>query len=358
MDGQLGKNCGVHLQRESSALVLVRADASSAIGSGHVMRCLALAKACQDTGGTVSWVMAEGIPALEERLNREGVACTRTQAVPGSSPDAEQTISEARRANAAWVVVDGYRFTPDYVRTLKGSGLRVLFVDDDGRFEFYAADVVLNQNVSATPAMYANREPFTKLLLGLEYVLVRPEFLAESRRRELASVGRKVLVTMGGSDPENVTEKVLRALATLDIDVKVVIGGGNPRRDTLPVMAERISSKIQIEHNPENMAPIMRWADVAISAAGSTCWELAYMGLPAIVTAISSDQQGIAQGLAEQGIALNLDWHANLSEEAIREALISLLHDHERRVQMSERGRKLIDGQGAARVVKFLQNSL
>jgi len=82
------------------------------------------------------------------------------------------------------------------------------------------------------------------------------------------------------------------------------------------------------------------------------------MGLPAIVTAISSDQQGIAQGLAEQGIALNLDWHANLSEEAIREALISLLHDHERRVQMSERGRKLIDGQGAARVVKFLQNSL
>lgn len=342
----------------NSAVVLVRADASPAIGTGHMMRCLALAKAWQETGGAVSWMTAESIPVLEERLHREGIACTRTQAVPGSISDAEQTISEARRLNAAWVVVDGYRFPPFYVRTLERSGLHVLFVDDDGRFDFYPADVVLNQNVLATPAMYANREPFTNVLLGSAYVLLRPEFRAESRRREHARVGRKVLVTMGGSDPENVTEKVLRALTTSDIDAKVVIGGGNPRRDTLPVLAARISSKVQIEQSPENMAPLMRWADVAISAAGSTCWELAYMGLPAIVTAISSDQQRIAQSLAEQGIALNLGGHANLSEEAIRDALISLLRDHQRRVEMSERGQKLIDGRGAARVVKFLQNSL
>src|SRR5206468_9094390 len=139
---------------------------------------------------------------------------------PGSISDAEQTIAQARRASAPSVVVDGYRFVPDYVRTLKRSGLHVLFVDDDGRFEFYPADAVLNQNVLATSAMYANREPFTRLLLGPEYVLLRPEFLAESRRREHPNVGRKVLVTMGGSDPENVTEASLRALSTLDIDAK------------------------------------------------------------------------------------------------------------------------------------------
>src|SRR5437879_1626910 len=167
---------------KKSAVVLARADASPTIGTGHVMRCLALAKGWQDRGGAVSWVMGESIPALEERLHREGIGCTRIQSVPGSISDAEQTISEARRANADWVAVDGYCFAPDFVRTLKRSGLRVLFVDDDGRFGFYAADVVLNQNVLANAAMYSNREPFTSLLLGPEYVLLRPEFLAESRR--------------------------------------------------------------------------------------------------------------------------------------------------------------------------------
>jgi UDP-2,4-diacetamido-2,4,6-trideoxy-beta-L-altropyranose hydrolase len=343
---------------KGSPVILVRADASSAIGSGHVMRCLALGKAWKDTGGTLSWVSAQCIPVLEERIRREGITYTRTQSVPGLLSDAAETIAEARRVGAAWVVVDGYRFKPDYVRVLKKNGLRVLFIDDDGRFESYAADVVLNQNLSATSAMYPNREALTRLLLGPDYVLLRPEFFGQSPRGNHATIGRKILITMGGSDPENVTERVFRATATLDIDIQVVIGGGNPRRDTLPLVITGISPSARVEQSPENMAPLMNWADVAISAAGSTCWELAYMGVPAIVIAISSDQRGIAQSLGEQGIALSLGWHANLSEEAIREALVELLHEHQRRIEMSERGRKLIDGRGAVRVVEFLQKSL
>jgi len=338
--------------------MLIRADASPAIGGGHVMRCLALAKAWQNAGGRVSWLMAESIPTLEERLLREDIPCTRMPSAPGSMPDASQTIAEAHRLDAAWVVVDGYRFAPDYIRTLKERGLRVLFLDDDGRFDSYPADVVLNQNISASPMMYANREAFTRLLLGSVYVPLRPEFQAKRPRREQAPKGRKILVTMGGSDPENITEKVVQALARADLELKVVIGGGNPRRDELTRLAESISSKIEIEWSPDNMAPLMQRADIAISAAGSTCWELAYMGLPAIVIPSSIDQQSIALGLAEQGVALNLGWHANLSEEAVHDAAIGLLHDHKRRVSMSERGRKLIDGQGAARVVEYLQNSL
>jgi spore coat polysaccharide biosynthesis predicted glycosyltransferase SpsG len=82
------------------------------------------------------------------------------------------------------------------------------------------------------------------------------------------------------------------------------------------------------------------------------------MGLPSIVIALSSDQVGIARGLTENDIAISLGWHANLSEERISDALNSLLGDHGRRIAMSERGTKLVDGHGAERVVKFLQNSL
>jgi UDP-2,4-diacetamido-2,4,6-trideoxy-beta-L-altropyranose hydrolase len=343
--------------------LLIRADASTAIGTGHAMRCLALAKTWQGTGGQVNYLMAESIPALEDRFAREGVTVTRIAAAPGMVSDAEQTVAEARRLGARWVVADGYRFEPDYIRKLKAAGLRVLSLDDDGRFDFYSADIVLNQNISANSAMYAKREPFTRLLLGSEYVLLRPEFLAESRTREFPAAAWKVLVTMGGSDPENVTKKVLLAVLKIEanievnIEARIVVGSGNPWQDEVQVLAAQRAG-LQLERSPENMAPLMRWADIVISGAGSTCWELAYLGLPAIVIALSRDQLEIARGLAENEVAVSLGWHANLSEERISDALNRLLSDQERRRAMSERGQKLVDGRGAERVVAFLQSSL
>jgi UDP-2,4-diacetamido-2,4,6-trideoxy-beta-L-altropyranose hydrolase len=339
--------------------LLLRTDASTAIGTGHVMRCLALSKAWQETGGEVCCLMAESIPPLEERLAREGVTVTRIASAPGSAGDAEQTVVEARRLAATWVVADGYRFEPNYIRKLKAAGLRVLFLDDDGRFDFYPADVVLNQNISASSAMYAKREPLTRLLLGSEYVLLRPEFLAEPRARAHPATVRKVLVTMGGSDSENVTRKVLLALLRLEagIEARIVTGSGNPWQEELQILADQRAG-FQLERSPANMAPLMRWADIAISGAGGTCWELAFLGLPAIIIALSRDQQAIARGLAENEVAVSLGWHANLSQEGISEALLSLLSDPGRRCSMSERGLSLIDGRGAERVVAFLQNSL
>jgi len=339
---------------------MIRADASMAIGTGHMMRCLALAKAWQNAGGIATWLTAESIPALDQRLLREGIDHSRIEVAAGTVDDAEQAVDEARRRNAAWVVVDGYRFFPDYITRLKRAGLRVIFMDDDGRFDSYPTDVVLNQNISASVAMYGKREAYTRLLLGSEYVLLRPEFLAETPIHDVPTIGRKVLITMGGSDPENVSRKALLAMKLVknDCEVRVVVGGGNPRGSELQALAGQLNLPVQIECRPENMAPIMRWANVAISAAGSTCWELAYMGVPSIVIALSSEQRGIAEGLSKAEIAVSLGWHANLSEERIADALCSLLIDQRRRLAMSERGRKLIDGRGAARVVQFLQNSL
>src|ERR1700722_13563948 len=222
-------------------LLLVRADASSAIGSGHVMRCLALAKAWQNTGGRVSWLIAESIPFIDERLVGEGIHRSSVEVAPGTAVDAAQTVAAARGANPAWVVVDGYRFRPDYVRQLKSAGLHVLFFDDDGRFDSYASDVVLNQNVLANREMYEKREPYTRLLLGSEYVLLRPEFLAEPRARAHPATVRKVLVTMGGSDSENVTRKVLLALLRLEagIEARIVTGSGNPWQEELQILADQ-----------------------------------------------------------------------------------------------------------------------
>jgi UDP-2,4-diacetamido-2,4,6-trideoxy-beta-L-altropyranose hydrolase len=337
--------------------ILIRADASTAIGGGHVMRCLALAKAWQREGGRVCYLMAETIAALDARFGEESVQHERMAAQPGSLEDAEQTVAWARRLRAPWIVVDGYRFAPDYIHILKASGLRVLMLDDDARFGFYEADVVLNQNIDACAESY-QRAASTHLLLGANYILLRPEFLDERPQRDITEVARKFLVTMGGSDSENVTASVVRALPRLgdNFEVTVVVGGASPHYESLQGLVERLPVKVHMERSLANMAPIMRWADVAIAAPGGTCWELAFLGVPMILITLSLEQEKNAASISKSGAALTLGWHANLSEQEISDAIKSVMENADRRRAMSERGQKLVDGHGAARVVEFLQS--
>jgi spore coat polysaccharide biosynthesis predicted glycosyltransferase SpsG len=101
----------------------------------------------------------------------------------------------------------------------------------------------------------------------------------------------------------------------------------------------------------------MRWADLAICAGGSTCWELAYMGVPSIILILAENQRGIAESLAEAGAADCLGWHADAGSGAITEAVARLVADPERRAALTRRGRRLVDGQGVERVVDALRDT-
>jgi UDP-2,4-diacetamido-2,4,6-trideoxy-beta-L-altropyranose hydrolase len=344
--------------------ILFRCDASTAIGSGHVMRCMALAKAGQLVSGKVTFLTAETIAALDARFADEGFQHERFVVEPGTLEDADETAVWARRLGADWVVVDGYRFKPDYIHRLKMSGARVLALDDDARFDFYEADVVLNQNIDAKAESYRHAAS-TQLLLGAGYILLRPEFLVEGSRREISGVARRLLITMGGSDSENVTSTVVRALPRLgsEFDATVVVGGGSPHYESLRTLVKELFvdasiSEIRLVRSAGNMVPLMREADVAIAAAGGTCWELAFLGVPAILITLSRDQEANAASISKAGAALSLGWHANLSQREIGDATLSLMNNADRRRAMSERGQKLVDGRGAARVVEFLRGCL
>ncbi len=275
-----------------------------------------------------------------KRLIRRNSTCNPRAVKIGSEEDAEQTADEARLLGAPWVVVDGYRFGTNYVAQLKSAGLRVLLVDDDGRLDYYAADIVLNQNIDANVEMYKRREPNTRLLLGAEYILLRPEFLTEPRERNIAKMAHRILITMGGSDPDNVTAKVLQALAGMEdvaFEATIVVGGGNPYLAPLQAAAEKLGDRVRLEISPSNMAPLMSWADVAVSAAGGTCWELAFLGVPMILIVLTNDQNPNATAISQQGAAQSLGWHANLSPQQISDALKSLMQSPQRRREMSER---------------------
>ncbi len=267
----------------------------------------------------------------------------------------------AQAQQATWIVVDGYHFDTAYQRAIKAAGLRLLCVDDYGHADHYVADLVLNQNIYAHAGIYPCREPYTRLCLGLQYALLRREFQPwQAWQRATAQVARTVLVTLGGGDADNVTLKSIHALQQIDlasIEARVVIGGSNPHANQLQATIENQKSKIvkpsiHLVHNASNMPDLMAWADVAISAGGSTCWEMARLGLPNLLLVLAENQQPIAAGLARAGASINLGWHADVSAPQIAAALTDLLTSAEKRVQMTRHGQALVDGRGAERVVQ------
>ncbi|MFN9607401.1 MAG: UDP-2,4-diacetamido-2,4,6-trideoxy-beta-L-altropyranose hydrolase [Pseudanabaena sp.] len=335
--------------------LIIRADASTQTGSGHVMRCLALAQAWNDQGGETILVLAEQILALESKLIAEGITLVYLETTIGSDEDAQQTASIANKYAASWVVVDGYQFGAKYQKELKGFGLKILFLDDNGHAEHYFSDLVLNQNISADINIYSSREPYTQLLLGTEYTLLRRDFLKwREWKRLVIPNAYKILVTLGGSDPENVTLKVIQSLSLIqnnNLDIVVVIGGTNPNYEQLTSFTKNSLLSISLQINVGNMDELMAWADIAIAAGGSTNWELAFMGLPSIVITIADNQKAIAAELDRQGAIINLGWHQDVTIEQIGLVLRELIGDRPKRETMSKKGRELVDGNGAKRVI-------
>jgi UDP-2,4-diacetamido-2,4,6-trideoxy-beta-L-altropyranose hydrolase len=340
-------------------LLLVRADASAQIGTGHVMRCLALAQAWQDAGGRVVFLMAMEAPALEARLRSEGMEVIHLPVQPGSTDDAIRTADFAHQVGADWVVVDGYHFGADYQRIIKDSGLRLLFIDDNGHAGHYSADLVLNQNIHAHEGLYPNKEPYTRLLLGTRYVLLRREFLKwRGWKREIPEVARKVLVTMGGSDPDNVTLKVIQALQQVNMDgleATVVVGGSNPHYEELQSAVQDSRFPIRLESNVVDMPELMAWADVAVSAGGSVIYELAFMGVPIIGLSRAKQEEVLLQRSTQSGISINLGVYHSVQPGWICEVLTGLAHSKEQRLAMSRAGRSLVDEFGPDRVINSMR---
>lgn len=336
--------------------LLIRTDANTRVGIGHVMRCLSLAQAWQDAGGHAIFVMPPELPGLESTLKSGRMEVVHLLARSGETDDAIETANLARQVGAAWVVLDGYHFNAEYQRIMNDSGLRLMLIDDTGNHDHYYARIVLNQNLHAKEGLYRRKESYTQLLLGTRYALLRREFLKwREERREIPEVAHRLLITLGGGEQNEVILKVIHALRQVKgLEALVLLGGKDPDSRKLESHLDGALSTFRIVNDLASMPERMAWADMALSAGGSTCWELAFMGLPSLVLVLAENQRPVAESLESRGVALNLGWHALLSESDLVAALSGLIRDYTRRRQMSERGRQLVDGQGAARVVSIL----
>ena len=343
----------------------VRADADGKIGTGHIMRCIALAQAWQDQGGDVTFIRHCESEVLQERITDEGFSIIAVETPPPHPADLSQTLSYLKSHSPftiyhspVWLVLDGYHFTPDYQKAIRDAGIRLLVIDDMNHLPHYHADILLNQNIHA-PGLKYKCDAETTLLLGTNYVLLRREFLKyRDFKRQIPEHAKNILVTLGGADPENVTLKVIEALKLLDepdISVRIIIGPANSHQESLRKALTTTLFDTELLVNPPNMPELMAWADMAVSGGGSTCWELALFGLPNIILYCAENQRPIAEKLHEKGIALNLGGHTELSLKSIAEEIDKMINNQAIRAKMVSKATGQIDGQGAARVCQAIE---
>lgn len=336
-------------------VLLIRADASVTIGTGHMMRSLALAQAWQDAGGVARFAVREMPDALVSRLVSECGELARIVAIPGSPDDAVETVAHARQLQAEWVVVDGDRFRGEFVRTLQSAGIPLALIDDFGNREFFPVDLIVNPNSDVDESLYRQRGFAGTLLAGEAFVLLRREFRKSPQRPDVQQRRTTILVTLGGSDPENLAPSIAKALgACHEFEVTVVAG---PGYDKVSELKGHQSNTLRVVQNPSNIEDLMRNSGLAVIAAGGTLWELLAVGCVVLSYSRNLVQGRVVKDLAARSVVLDMGETRSFNPEKLVSAIRELIGVPAKRQRMVDLGQTLVDGLGAMRVVEEMLRS-
>ncbi|PEB51542.1 UDP-2,4-diacetamido-2,4,6-trideoxy-beta-L-altropyranose hydrolase [Bacillus pseudomycoides] len=353
--------------------IFIRVDASIEIGTGHVMRCLTLAKEFKNLGHRVAFISREldghmcnfiktqgyTVYMLSKiRLVKNNCNTAHAQWLQTSwEIDAQQTIEIMRKSThfVDWLIVDHYALDKKWEKKLK-KFTRYIMVIDDLADRLHMCDVLLDQNY------YTNiNHRYKKLLpkncirlLGPKYALLRAEFLKVRKNlRKRTSNLKTVLIFFGGSDPTNETSKVIKALEAIDCKqflIDIVIGRSNPQKDVIQHLCRK-HPNMTFHYNIDYMSRLMNEADLAICAGGSTTWERYCLGLPALLISVAYNQIEICKAVGNLGIDFYIGKSEEIYEKDIINAIEAVKSENFDLEESSKKALEIVDGFGKIRVV-------
>lgn len=364
--------------------VLFRTDASLAIGSGHLMRCLTLARALRVQGHQIWFACRQHPGNLIALLEAESFAVLALAELPsppaagyaiwlGATETEDATaVQQAIAQNPAtakqhfdWLIIDHYGLGETFSQLMRSVCNAVLQIDDLANRR-YDCDILLDQNlVPGLTQRYQGLLPSScKTLLGPRFALLRPDFANFSAaQREFPKVFHcespaRLLVFFGGSDEQNFTRLAINALQQLQNChwlADIVIGQANPHRLLLQQLCAQDRRLTLLVQTP-GMAGLMAAADLMIGAGGATHWERACLGLPAVVVALADNQLATTAYLAELGACLDLGHASALTTTKLTIAVSALLADPVQRQQMSKAASQLVSPEGGVpQVIALMQ---
>ncbi len=342
--------------------ILFRISISQAVGSGHFMRSLALAQACLDQKGKACFLTSKNLsPSLIFRLDQENIShLVLHSKKEGNKEDALETAEAAKRWGADFIWLDGYQFNEKYQALLKKAGLRVGMMDDFCHLKKYTADLVINPNTKDLISKY-HRDAHTKILAGPSYVFFR-RTIANGFQGLKRVVGRvkNILITLGGSDPQGITLRVLKAFQNCKLEsarVTVLVGALNPRLNEIQNFTRNLHIPTHVIVNADDlkMSQIYSKTDLAITAAGSTAWELALYQIPSLLIQTADNQCFLVKTMSQVGGYRSLGSINELTSQKIAKTVSCLIKNSEKRRQMIKSCRGIVDQKGPARILSQLE---
>jgi UDP-2,4-diacetamido-2,4,6-trideoxy-beta-L-altropyranose hydrolase len=339
-------------------LAIFRTDASVAIGGGHVMRCLTLARALADEGWHCGFARRRDTLA---QMSFPEVAEFDFLALDAGD-DGHDALRRRWPGGADILVVDHYDLDADFERGCRDWAGRILVIDDLANRP-HDADILLDQTCGRLTQDYGGLvSVHCRLLLGADYALLRPEFAARRdqalARRRSAPPARRVMVAVGSSDPMNYTAVALDAAvhSGLDVGVDVILGSSAPHLTQVRKLCEELplAVRVHVDVSAEELSILMDQADIAVGAGGIASWERCCLGLPSLVVLTAENQRLVVANLARAGAIEFLGDAPAVDAGSLAETLRNIAHDGEARCDMGRKAAEVCDGRGAERVIRAL----
>ena len=339
-------------------LIGIRTDANETIASGHITRCLAVGDAMEQKGADVLYLVSDRASAAFLELQGKPYVCLDSRWDDyGDGVDRLLEVMESRAVSA--LIVDSYYASPEFFALLRGR-VKTVYIDDLGA-AVYPADMIVNSSIAARrmPCVGMYGRTGTRLLLGCRYAPLRAEFgcreTADSPVEASPARGRDILMTTGGSDPLSLTPTLAAAFlaspALRETTLHIVAGRYCRSREALSGIARQ--QNIVLHHDVWDMAAMMRRCRAAVSAGGTTLYELCACGVPAAGIAIAGNQlPGLLEFHRRDLVRYCGDARedaARCAQKALRE-ITSLLADDALCAAISEKQRRTVDGRGAGRI--------
>lgn len=332
-------------------MILFRADGNSQIGTGHIMRCLSLADAFLERGVRSEFVLAE--PDMRPLIQQRGFACR----VLGTAYDRMKEelplfLALLEKVRPACVVLDSYFVTPEYMSKVR---VPLVYIDDLNAFD-YPADAVINYNLYGDKTTYP---PGKTYFLGPRYAPLRKQFQGVALRDEKKTV-EQILISTGGTDPYHVTLRCAEYLRkhppAPGVVFRLVLGAMNQDAWQIRELA-REAPYIVLHQQVMDMCALMLQCDAAVSAAGTTLYELCACGLPTVTYVLADNQVDGAAAFEAAGLmpcAGDVRNTPRFAEHIF--AKLAELSDWEQRRKTARQMRALVDGNGAKRLADELLN--
>ncbi|MEP0942344.1 MAG: UDP-2,4-diacetamido-2,4,6-trideoxy-beta-L-altropyranose hydrolase [Rhizobiaceae bacterium] len=332
--------------------MVIRADATTKIGAGHVMRCLALASEWRRRGGEVALIGAVDAPEVRQRVQVNVDQFLPVDESAGAALEKLQSLN----VSSCWIVVDGYHFEDSMLEDYENSGYAVLVVQDGQRVQRVPATAVLAPDVRD---LELNRDSFygRQVFAGPRFRPLRAEFCQARKRRKIDCASASVLVGFGGADSKNTTARVLEALKVVlrkNDKLFVVLGALNMHEDSVRKALLKLRCKCEVLRDVDNMASLYDLSDVAVSASGGAAWEMAAMGVPSLLIPVAANQIATAKFLEGAGAAVLVDSSEVKEDGELAEKLLEIMTSEELALNMSRAGPKAVDAKGAVRVCDAL----